>query len=247
MDKTYWENIAPSYDAEIFDVFENDKKKIIAAAIEKSGSKKKRVMDIGCGIGKWLPLLSEHFGTVYAVDISQKNIEIAQQLHADLTNIEYIRTDVGRSRPIRCNVALCINALLTPSLKKRAAFLQTLSESLVTGGRLILVTPALESALLSELMLAYWHEKDGTTPATYTGADAGEKWHNLKQGVVELDGVPTKHFLKEELAFVLREYRLEILQTTKIEYGWHTEYTDPPAWLADPWPWDWMVVARKTK
>ena len=73
MKRSYWEKIAPSYSEEIFDVLHNDKKALICSVIKKYASKKKTVIDIGCAIGKWLPVLSPAFKNVIAVDISAKN------------------------------------------------------------------------------------------------------------------------------------------------------------------------------
>ena len=57
MDRTYWEKIAPDYNEEIFDVLRNDSKAVIVSALKKVASKNKTVIDIGCAIGKWLPVL----------------------------------------------------------------------------------------------------------------------------------------------------------------------------------------------
>ena len=61
MDRKYWEKIAPEYNNEIFDVLNNDRKRVIISAIKKVASKNKTVVDIGCAIGKWLPVLSPIF------------------------------------------------------------------------------------------------------------------------------------------------------------------------------------------
>ena len=77
MDRKYWEQIAPNYSEEIFDVLANDKKGIIRKTINRFASKQKTVIDIGCAIGKWLPLLSPAFKKVHAIDISAENLAIA--------------------------------------------------------------------------------------------------------------------------------------------------------------------------
>ena len=61
MKRSYWEKMAPAYNEEIFDVLQNDKKGLIISAINKYASKRKTVIDIGCAIGKWLPVLSPLF------------------------------------------------------------------------------------------------------------------------------------------------------------------------------------------
>ena len=98
MDRKYWEKIAPDYDEQIFDVLQNDKKNIIRSAIEKVASLSSTVIDIGCAVGKWLPVLSPVFKKVIAVDISEKNLETAKANYPHLTNIDYIRADMSADK-----------------------------------------------------------------------------------------------------------------------------------------------------
>uniref|UniRef100_UPI0018F094CC hypothetical protein n=1 Tax=Vibrio cholerae TaxID=666 RepID=UPI0018F094CC len=59
MKRSYWEDIAPKYEEEIFDVRKHDKKKKIEKALKKYSANAKSIIDIGCGVGKWLPFLSQ--------------------------------------------------------------------------------------------------------------------------------------------------------------------------------------------
>jgi 2-polyprenyl-3-methyl-5-hydroxy-6-metoxy-1,4-benzoquinol methylase len=120
MDRKYWEKIAPDYNSEIFDVLKNDRKQIIVSSIKKIASKNKTVIDIGCAIGKWLPLLSPIFKKVYAVDISTENLAIAKKLYPEFSNVHYGRIDMSdqKAKMPLCEVGICINAILTDSLKK---------------------------------------------------------------------------------------------------------------------------------
>src|SRR5687768_1321161 len=98
MDRKYWEKIAPDYNEEIFDVLKNDKKNIIRSAIIKRASPAKTVADIGCAVGKWLPVLAPAFKQVIAVDISIKNLGIAQKNHPQYNNVDYIRADMSAGK-----------------------------------------------------------------------------------------------------------------------------------------------------
>ena len=104
-------------------------------------------------------------------------------------------------------------------------------------------TSWLESALLREYVYAQLDEKNKKEkPGSYKHA-----YRELKDGLVRLDDKPTKHYLKEELAFILQKQGFKVLAAEKIEYTWDTEFTDAPSWLKSPYPWDWMVVAQKIK
>jgi len=246
MDRTYWEKIAPDYNEEIFDVLKNDSKEVIVSAIKKVASKSKTVIDIGCAIGKWLPVLSPVFKKVYAVDISAENLEIAKKLYPQFTNVEYGRIDMSnpKAKMPLCDVGICINAILTDSLKKRNVFFTNLKRCIKQNGYLILVIPSLESSMLTSIIRQRWNpDKDANGMINKKKSDFQLK--NILQGNAEIDRVPTKHYLKEELQLLLRNESFIAKDFQKIEYEWDTEFLKPPKWLTEPKPWDWMVVAVK--
>lgn len=111
------------------------------------------------------------------------------------------------------------------------------------------LVPALESVALSDARLIAWNVRDGEPPAqvareTYFDQPPG-RGPGLAHGVVMTDGVPTKHYLKEELEFLLAERGFTITQMEKLEFPWATEFYNPSRWLRAPYPLDWFVVARK--
>lgn len=247
MNRTYWEKIAPSYNDEIFDVLHNDKKAIIRSAIKKFSSKSKTVIDIGCAIGKWLPVLSPAFKKVYAADISAKNLEIAKKNYPQYKNVECLRVDMSgnKTKVPRCDFAICINAILTSSLKDRTIFFQSLSSCVKKGGHIILVIPSLESSMLTSIVGNQWKIDRDVLAKKLSGKAALQKWNNIRQGNADIDNVPTKHYLKEELTLLLSREGFATTDFQKIEYNWDTEFLKPPKWLKDPRPWDWMVIAKK--
>lgn len=246
MDRKYWEKIAPEYNEEIFDVLKNDSKGLIVSAIRKVSSKNKTIIDVGCAIGKWLPVLSPVFKKVYAVDISKENLEIAKKLYPEFSNVEYARIDMSNAKakmPI-CDVGICINAILTESLKKRNTFFTNLKKCIRKNGDLILVIPSLESSMLTSIIRQRWNpDKDANGVIRKNKSEIQLK--NILQGNAEIDNVPTKHYLKEELELLLANEGFRAKDFQKIEYDWTTEFINPPKWLTAPKPWDWMVVAKK--
>ena len=246
MDRTYWEKIAPDYNEEIFDVLKNDSKGFIVSAIKKVASKNKSVIDIGCAIGKWLPVLSPAFKKVHAVDISQENLEIAKKLYPEFTNVEYGRIDMSnrRAKMPLCDVGICINAILTDSLKKRSVFFANLKKCIKKNGQLILVIPSLESSLLTSIIRQRW-DPDKDANSVISKNKSKLQFKNILQGNAEIDDVPTKHYLKEELQLLLANEGFKAEDFQKIEYDWNTEFLKPLKWLTQPKPWDWMVVAKK--
>jgi len=246
MDRNYWEKIAPEYNTEIFDVLKNDRKRVIVSAVEKFASKENTVIDIGCAIGKWLPVLSPVFKKVYAIDISQENLDISKKLYPEYTNIEYSRADMSnpRAKFKACDFAICINAILTDSLKKRNIFFSNLKKTVKKNGRIIIVIPSLESSMLTSIIRQRWNP-DKDAGSVFSKSKKNNQFKNLLQGNFEIDKVPTKHYLREELDMLLKNEGFIAEEFHKIEYDWKTEFLKPPKWLKEPRPWDWMVLAKK--
>jgi 2-polyprenyl-3-methyl-5-hydroxy-6-metoxy-1,4-benzoquinol methylase len=247
MKRNYWENMAASYQEEIFDVLQQDKKKLLVRAIRKYSQPNQQVIDIGCAVGKWLPVLSPLFKKVIALDISINNLKIAQRLHPAFENIVYRRADMSNPalRAPKVEFGICINAILTPHAKDRSVFFNNLKKCIKTNGILVLTVPSLESYLLTRIVQQQFNIDRKEFSASISGKEAVVKWKNLLQGVGEIDQVPHKHFLEEELTLNLNKSGFQVLEIKKIEYPWTTEFNRPPRWLHTPKPWDWMVVAKK--
>ena len=247
MDRKYWEDIAPNYNAEIFDVLNNDRSGVIVSAVKKFASPDKTVIDIGCAVGKWIPLLASGFKHVIAADISAVNLKLAAEKCSDFNNVDYVRMDMSSDKltVTPCDFAICINAILTDSLKKRINFFQSLSLCVNPGGHIIIVVPSIESALYSAFMFDQWKLRDNDPLTMSRPKNAVKKFNELKRGVIDIDNVPTKHHQREELIILLRQEGFVVENIEKVEYDWSTEFDDPPKWMKDPYPWDWMVVAKK--
>ena len=247
MEKSYWEKIAPIYETEIFDVLKNDKNGHIVKAIQSFANPKKSIIDIGCAVGKWLPVLSPLFKQVHAIDISAKNLAIAEQKYTALKNINYQRIDMSAKTvpDIQFDAAICINAILTADLKKRNLFFKHMASFLKPKADLVLVVPSLESKIFSHIIANKYNVDDAKNDIAPTGKKAIEQIRYIKDGVTDIDDVPTKHFLKEELELLLDLEGFSTKQIQKIEYDWSTEFHKAPSWLKNPRPWDWMVHTKK--
>ena len=253
MEKNYWEKIAPSYETEIFDVLKNDKSGKIVKAILSFASPKKSVIDIGCAVGKWMPVLAPVFGKVQAIDISNNNLKIAAKKYPQYKNITYERVDMSATslqsnanlKVKKYDSAICINAILTSSLKKRDLFFKHMASFIKKGGDLVLVVPSLESKLFSHIIANKYNVDDAKKDKAPTGKRAISQIRFIKEGVTDIDDVPTKHFLKEELELLLDLAGFTVEKIEKINYKWSTEFHKPPSWLKTPEPWDWMVKAKK--
>jgi SAM-dependent methyltransferase len=252
MNRTYWNRMAARYETEIFSVLKHDRAGLIAEKARRFGDKKQTASDIGCGPGYFLPMLSRLFRKVHAVDISSRNIAKARAAGARLPNVDYQTADLAAPgvRLPRADFALCVNAAIAPSLAHRNRMLDVTCRHLRPGGHLVLVVPSLESAFLTDFRLIECNLRNGMRPgsAVRSGFGANPKAGRVRvhEGVLRIDKVETKHYLQEELLILLQSRGMRTLEIEKIEYPWTTEFTHAPRWMRSPFPWDWLVVARKT-
>ena len=252
MNRAYWNRMGQAYEAEIFSVLAHDRAGRIAAKVRRYGKKHQLATDIGCGIGHFLPMLSRRFRNVLALDISATCIARARQAHSTLANVSYRVADLARpgARLPPADFALCVNAAITPAPGPRNRLLDLACRHLRPGGHLVLVVPALESIFLTDFRLIEWNLRDGQPPARAAGAGFRAyrpvRRPRAHEGIVKIDGVDTKHFLREEVLARLAARRLRTLEVEKLEYPWSTEFTQPPRWMRAPYPWDWLFVAQKS-
>lgn len=245
MDEQDWDDVAATFDEDIFSVPRHDRRRKLLKRVQRHAGKDRVAADIGCGIGRTVPMLAEHFGSVQAMDISRKCLARAERAHARFHNVAYHHADLARSVPFPpVDFALCINVLLTAVRAKRQAMMANLCAAVRPGGHLLLVTPALESALYASHRLVQLHEQQGMKPAV-AQRKAARETTKLDMGIVVVNGVPTKHHLKEELADLLAAEHMEVEEIRKIEYPWPYLLSEAPADMPPPMPWNWMAVAQR--
>lgn len=248
MYKQYWNGIAENYETEIFSVFADDKEKLVTKNIRYFGVKSKVAIDLGCGIGAFLPFLSESFGTVHAVDFSKKCLQHARKNMENINGIQYWCEDM--SLPVnyipKADFILSVNSIISKSITVRSGIFKSIRDLLKTNGHLLLVVPSIESSLFSDYKLIEWNLKNGLRPCNAVQADFSDNNSNyIHQGIRDIGGTATKLYLKEELISIISSLGFEIHEISKIEYSWATEFSDSPGWMKDPYPWDWFLLAKK--
>jgi SAM-dependent methyltransferase len=246
MDRNYWDTIARDYDGEIFDVRASDKNRVIEKRISRLASGRDKAIDFGCGTGKFLPFLSRYFPGVQGYDLSAKLVKQAVKAYRELANVRVDAEDLAYPQKAipRGDFGLCVNVLITDSYAVRSGILKTISRSLKKDSPLLLVVPSLESALLTSYRLIDWNLRDGDS---YRKAAVGRGiFQRVEEGVVDIDSVPTKHYLREELEDMLPKFGFRVKALHKVEYDWNTEFEKPPGKMKAPYPWDWLLEAVKT-
>jgi len=246
MNEKDWDRTAATFDEDVFNVPANDRQGLILRSIRRYAGKDKVAADLGCGIGRTVKMLASHFGAVHAVDFSSECLAGADRDHPGLNYVDYHHIDLAEEpvpfEPV--DVVLCINAWLMHPPDKRVGMVGHVLDAVKPGGHLVLVTPALESALFATHRLVRWNLDQGHSPKV-AQQKASRDMSAIDMGIVMIDGVATKHYLKEELEDVLTMHGLKVLESHKLEYPWSRVFQDPPSWMGAPFPWNWLVVAER--
>lgn len=246
MDKHYWNNTAAKYDAEILDSINTDRRRIIQRRLRKFYDREHRAADFGCGVGKYLPALSRGFRSVCAIDHAGKLLDLARTACAGLDNVSFIEADLAR-RPLKIqpvHFAVCTNVLIMPQAKRRAAIVRNVHRNLLPGGGLLMLIASVESALFANQRLLEWNRRCGVSLRAARKQAIVPSFQAL-DGVIDREGVPHKHYLKEETIVMLDAAGFDTLSVDRVEYPWTTEFADPPKWMKAPHPWDWLFTCRK--
>lgn len=252
MDEEYWNGFAQEYDDFVIDAFTYGRSHAVGQQIKKFASPAKVAADYGCGPGKLLPYLASKFKHVYGFDFSEELLRIARSRCDGIKNVEIQQVDL--TKPVDelplVDVITSLNAAIMPDTGIRMQFLRGMASRLKPGGILILNVPSVESLLFTAFRETEWLRRQGHSPRkaeTQTDISSLSGPRMAAQGIYYRGEQATKHYLREELAVLIRdEMQLELLEIGKMEYDWTTELEleEVPDWLADPYPWDWILSAR---
>ena len=249
-EEKHWNKIGSNYNDEIFDVFRSDRNKRLPVYFKKHANQRHDAIDFGCGTGKSFRFIAPRFKNVLALDISKELLAIASETR--YSNIRFRQADLTAARlnlP-KADFAFCCNVVMLPRPGQNEKMFSNIYKSLKKGGTALFVLPALESALLSAGRLIEWYRKEGVAPNEIAEDELsgfrGSK-RDIIQGLIQIDGVVTKHYTDRELHIILEQTGFEITALERLEYNWNTEFSTPPKWMGAPYPWDWLVECRRKK
>jgi len=247
-EEVHWNSIAPTYNNQIFDVFQSDRNKILSKYFKKHANINHHAIDFGCGNGKSFPYLSPIFKNITAVDISQKLLNDAKK--RPFSNIQFKRMDLAKKK-IQLTPAdflFCCNVAMLPEIDKTRQMIRNAANALKPGGHAVFVVPSLDSVFFASWQLMELYKMDGVMPEDIPSSEFAyfkASKRDIVQGIIYIDGVPTKHFGRTEIDVVFKDCGFTVTSVEKVEYEWDSELASPPDWLKAPYPWDWLVECRK--
>lgn len=137
---------------------------------------------------------------------------------------------------------------MLPEPERNKAMIRNIYKALLKHGSALVIVPSMESVLFSTWRLIDWYKREGLDIQDIPNSEfnyysAGKR--KMLQGIIHIDGVPTKHFSEPELQVLFADANLSVTAMEKIEYAWNTEFDVPPAWMGAPYPWDWLIECKK--
>jgi len=102
--KSYWNNLDPKFKGEYGQNYLIDRNNELIAKhrflkdssfiLENLPKKKKRFLDVGCGTGNYIEILSKQFDYCEGIDFSQDSVKIAKKKFKNRKNIKIIKKNV---------------------------------------------------------------------------------------------------------------------------------------------------------
>ena len=244
-ERSHWNRIGSAYQEEIFDVFRSDRLQLIPKTIQKYANKEHTAIDFGCGVGRAFEYLSPSFKSVFALDISDNLLAIAKT--SPFRNITLKQHDLTKPLRHSADFGFCCNVVMLPEPDLNKVMLKNIRRSIKPGGHVVLVMPSMESFLYSGWNLIEWYKKEKTKPEEIDPSELagfrGSKT-DLIQGIVRIDNVKTKHYLEPELQVLFTSVGFSKVLVNRLEYDWTSEFSEPPKWMKEPYPWDWLIEAE---
>ena len=249
MNHDYWNSLAEDYSDQVLEIIDRDLNGVLEEEISVTADSFQKAADLGCGRGSLLEVLGENFAEVYAVDYAEGLLEKARR-RVSRDNITFIRHNLASSRDLsfQVGVTFCVNAMISPQFKFRRNIARCVKRVTRKGGVSIFVVPAFESIFNTYDALLRCESREGKQRGRAAARLRRVFEKEVKcpvDGIVDIGGTLTKCYRKEELEGFLTEIGFEIERIRKVEFSWDEELDHPPEWLKSPYPWDWLVRARK--
>ena len=257
----YWDAAATAWE-DIQDTFICDTSGVIKKALNAHIGKSDELIDFGCGGGRYLKFVSPRCRHVLGLDISAALLDLARKDVVEnhkLQNVDLQVADLGANGSVKrlglpaCDVGMCMNVLLSPEFTTISNIMAVMGASVRPGGKLVLLVPAVASALNISATHVKWvkerrrrgYERDDDEEAAEASCPSDEH-----RGVFQRWGVRTQHYRLADIKRLLAECGFtRVLAAERVEYSWSTEFCAPSRWLdrdsSIQKPFDWLVVALR--
>jgi SAM-dependent methyltransferase len=246
-----WSKAAASYEKEFIDPYLPDvRQNPLKRLLHRLGDPAHGIVaDLGCGIGTLLPLLSQSFHKVYAIDFAEGMLARSRAAIGARRNVAFVQADLTSLPEFAepWDVAVAVNSLIMPDVRAQEKTLREIHARLKPGGYFVGIVPAMDALhyftmLLLERALASGKPLDA---ARKNAAHLGE--HDLYDfafGQARYDGLEQHFWQPFEVRHRFRRAGFRLRRLKKIYLSWRQFACDKDLKTQTP-PWDWFFLARK--
>jgi SAM-dependent methyltransferase len=247
MPATAWDRVASDYFSEVVSPFAGGACLPLLRLLDRIPAANRKVAaDFGCGTGPLLADLAARFRRVYAVDFSAGMLAQARA-RCPRRHVSFHRADLADLRRFRgkIDVAVTVNAVLTPDEGRLERIFHGLRESLTPRGQLMGIFPAMEPVLYQGYLI---HQRErrvrhaGTARAV-TSRILERNKYDFVHGTYREDDAAQKFFYGFELPHRLRRAGFRRIKLSRVTYPWDDRLGGYEQFPGEPPMWDWLVRA----
>lgn len=243
-----WDRVAADYFNEVVSPFEGGIPTPLLRALDAVPRADRRtVADLGCGLGMLLPALAERFRRVLAIDFSPAMLARARAA-CRLRHVTFHRADLVDLSPFagQLDVAVTVNAVLTPAPDRLDRVFAGLHACLRHGGTLIGIFPAME-AILYQGYLIHERERQSHAPLRArlrTSRILERAKYDFVHATYSVEEGTQKFFYAFELRHRLRRAGFRRVRLGRLLYPWGEAVGGYESFPGEPPMWDWLVQAE---
>jgi trans-aconitate methyltransferase len=232
MSQKLWNGLAGKFEAAVCDVTTSSGNQIAELVRRTGPSRDQTLVDAGCGIGSFLKRFGSRYGDVVAFDFASRMVARAKKRCPDLPSVRWktlgLEDAAAAIGPVG-DLTVCLNVITSTDARLRARQWTSLTGLSRPDGYVLVVVPALESALHVQRF-----------------ADDANKIHlsDFKRGLVYRGDDRQKHYTRDELRQIVAAHAMRTVVLKRIHYAWADDGVDDPGRRR---PWSWACLARRRK
>jgi 2-polyprenyl-3-methyl-5-hydroxy-6-metoxy-1,4-benzoquinol methylase len=225
-----WNGLAKKFEAAVCDVTTSSGKQLAELVRRTEPNRSQTLIDAGCGIGSFLKRFGHRYGNVVAFDFASRMVTRAKKRCPAFPIVTWrtlgLEDAAAAVGPVG-DLTVCLNVITSTDAKLRARQWASLAGLSRPGGYVLVVVPALESALHVQRF-----------------ADDDSKIHasDFRRGLVYRGDARQKHYSRDELRKIVMAHDLRVVVLKRIHYAWADDGVDDPDRRR---PWSWVCLARK--
>lgn len=244
-----WSDAAGRYEQEFVDPYRESADNPLLAALDAVPDPAGKVVaDLGCGIGPLLPLLSDRFRRVHAVDFAPGMLTRARERCAGRGNVSFHErplTDLS-FLPEPLDVAVAVNSLVMPAVGDIEKVLRQVRAALRPGGRFLGIVPAIDAVHYHTMLLVDRAREFGMPEAKawQNAASHGEhELYDFARGGFRYAGLEQHFWQPFEIRYRLVRAGFTAVTRARIRLAWD-QFACGSDLRHQPPPWDWFFSAE---